>query len=58
MITIWNVMCKEKNLNVTFECYLYILAGKLKFLILYALEDIKKFIKKKKKKSFAKAKLK
>lgn len=22
MITIWNVMCKEKNLNVTFECYL------------------------------------
>lgn len=56
MITIWNVMCKEKNLNVTFECYLYILAGKLKFLILYALEDIKKFIKKKK--SFAKAKLK
>ena len=51
MITIWNVMCKEKNLNVTFECYLYILAGKLKFLILYALEDIKKFIKKKKKKN-------
>ena len=49
MITIWNVMCKEKNFNVTFKCYLYILAGKLKFLILYALEDIKKFIKKKKK---------
>ena len=51
-------MCKEKNLNVTFECYLYILAGKLKFLILYALEDIKKFIKKKKKKIICKSKIK